>query len=75
MSAGLGSTFPFITEKEGRLDREAQTPTDRTEQEGPRGRVHARAGESRGQASLPGSPEPCLAPDQHTMGAHEGGPL
>lgn len=57
------------------LDREDQTPKDRTEQEGPRRRAHTRAGDSGHQASLSGSPEPSLAPDQYTMGAHEGGPL
>lgn len=30
-STGVGPTFPFIIEKEGRLDREAQTPTHRRE--------------------------------------------
>lgn len=72
---GLGPTFPFIMEKEGRLDMEAQTLNNRTEQEGPSRRAHTKAGETRGQASLPGSPEPYLAPDQHTMGPHKGGSL
>lgn len=75
VNAGPGPPFTFIMEKKGILNREAQTPTDRTEQEGPRRRAYTRTGDSRHQASLSGSPEPSLAPDQHTMGAHEGGPL
>lgn len=59
-SAGIGPTFPFIMEKEGKLDSEAQTPTDRREL-----RRALAGGRITGQwgakgASLPRSPMLCV---------------
>lgn len=59
-SAGIGPTLPFIMEKEGKLDSEAQTPTDRRElRRAPAGgRIIGQWG-AKG-ASLPRSPMLCV---------------